>query len=278
MRGIAAEKLSSHKSGMTVNPGEEMTFTFRVYNSNEHEVSLNITDIVPENTTYVSGADVVSGNNLSWNTTIPADSTVEKTYTVMVNKVTATPDAIVSGEGATVGGISVKCHDVKIKRTFVAEKVQKISQAIDEAVKTKKSAIERANFVYEKELGKENVFGTQNIDDFKNKLFENAMGGKYILKNESVYASMVPDYLYGGRMYQSDTFEYKRVRLVREQNLIVGDVIFVDDSKTKNMYIYNGNEIIDLTSGEKLHDTKSFLEKLIGCKNTFAVLRPSMVY
>jgi len=82
MRGIRAEKLSSHNRGQTVAPGETITFTFRIANRSNLEKQLSITDTVPANTLYLSGAQTVSENQLSWSVTVPAYSTVEVSYNV----------------------------------------------------------------------------------------------------------------------------------------------------------------------------------------------------
>ena len=54
MVNVIAEKLSSHRNSITVNPGENMTFTFSVTNKNEHEVTLQVADVLPANTTLVA--------------------------------------------------------------------------------------------------------------------------------------------------------------------------------------------------------------------------------
>ena len=112
MRGIRAEKLSSHKWKQSVAPGEPMTFTFRINNRSNREKTLTITDTVPANTTYVSGAQTVNGDQLSWSVTVPAGDTVEVSYSVQVDPTAPRGRYIYSK--SYISGIPVNCHIVQI--------------------------------------------------------------------------------------------------------------------------------------------------------------------
>ena len=115
MRGIRAEKLSSHNRGQTVTPGETITFTFRIANRSNLEKQLSITDTVPANTLYLSGAQTVSENQLSWSVTVPAYSTVEVSYNVQVDPA-ALPDNYVYSR-SYISDIPVNCPNVRIAGT-----------------------------------------------------------------------------------------------------------------------------------------------------------------
>lgn len=116
MRGIRAEKLSSHKWKQTVAPGEPMTFTFRIQNRSDREKTLSISDTVPKNTIYVSGAQTVKGNQLSWTVTVPAGGTVEVSYSVQVDP--AAPRGQYIFSRSNISGIPVNCHIVQILGTY----------------------------------------------------------------------------------------------------------------------------------------------------------------
>lgn len=112
MRGVKAEKLSTHKWKQTVSPGETMTFTFRITNRSNLDKTLTVTDTVPNNTIYISGAQTVNGNQLSWTVTVPAGETVECSYSVQVDP--AAPLGNYISSRSEVSGIPVNCPVVRI--------------------------------------------------------------------------------------------------------------------------------------------------------------------
>jgi len=112
MRGVVAEKLCTHTSGKTVSAGETMTFTFRIANRSDRDKTLTVTDTVPANTTYVSGAQTVTGNRLTWSVTVPAGSSAEVSYSVQVDPAAPFGEYIFSK--GDVSGIAVNCPVVRI--------------------------------------------------------------------------------------------------------------------------------------------------------------------
>lgn len=112
MRGIVAEKLCTHTLNQPVAPGETMTFTFRIRNRSNREKVLTVTDTVPENTTYVSGAQQVNGTQLSWTVTVPAGGSTEVSYCVQVDPSAPVGQYIFSN--SEVSGIAVNCTVVQI--------------------------------------------------------------------------------------------------------------------------------------------------------------------
>ena len=116
MRGIRAEKLSTHKWGKTVAPGESMTFTFRIQNRSNLEKTLTITDTVPKYTLYVSGAQSKNGDQLSWTITVPAGDTVEVSYSVQVDP--AAPRGEYISSRSYISGVALNCPVVRILGTY----------------------------------------------------------------------------------------------------------------------------------------------------------------
>ena len=115
MRGIRAEKLSSHKQDQAVTPGETITFTFRIANRSNLEKHLTITDTVPANTIYVSGAQTIQENRLSWSVTVPAYSTVEVSYCVQADPA-AQPNSYIYSK-SYISDIPVNCPIIRITGT-----------------------------------------------------------------------------------------------------------------------------------------------------------------
>lgn len=116
MRGIRAEKLTSLGKEQIASPGTEITFTFRIQNRSDLDKTLTVSDTVPANTTYLSGAQTVTGNALSWTVNVPAGQTAEVAYTVRIN-----PDAPKGSYLYTksqISGIPVNCPVIQILGSY----------------------------------------------------------------------------------------------------------------------------------------------------------------
>lgn len=286
MKGIVAEKLSSHKPGITVNPGEEMTFTFSVFNTNDYEVNLHVSDKLPSNTTYVSGAEKFDGKNLSWDIAVPAGETVEVSYIVKVNKTVDenNNNTVVSTEGK-VGEVFTNCSGTKIRRTLTSPEQEKLVNAVKTFSFTSGNPIENINAIYNSAFSAKNIIPVKTPEDVAKELFaeRSEKAGTYTLNTEGNMAKMVVPSLFGGRCYLTKIFEYKkqgdfaRTRLVKEENLMVGDIVARYDNESSMFYLYTGNELIDLSTGEKVSDIKQCLESLLASQLYFAVIRPAAV-
>ena len=111
LQGIVAEKLSSVKENVSVNRGDEITYTISIFNTNNEAVTLNVSDYAPANTTLVSAdsSAVVSDNNLAWVVEVGARETVYLTFTVKVDE-DAADGAIIANDGAVIGGVPFKTY------------------------------------------------------------------------------------------------------------------------------------------------------------------------
>lgn len=286
MQGIMAEKISSHNSAITVNKGEEMTFTFKLYNTNDTEKTVEICDTVPTNTTYVSGAEAKDGNNLSWTVTIPANSRREVSYNVKVNEDAVYGDFVESG--STVGGIEVNCLKVYIKRSLTVTEQQAIISAVSEikANGTTNEALALVNEIYNKALGVENIFestdfmtvtaGVEGVFSSEG-LGKHENGQLYALNSSGKYFDMLAPTLFGGRRYYSTTAN-GRTFLARKHNLMVGDILLRRTTSAYQYYLYVGDDkFLSLANG-MANDSCGVnyrLETCLGSGYYYAVLRPS---
>ena len=265
MGGIVAEKLSSHVEGNTVNLGEEITFTLSIFNTNSDERTLPVEFTVRENTTLVSG-------ELSKSVTVAPLEKVKLIYKVRVNDDKALLNkAWVSGKGSFVGGVEVKCPDVKICRTLNAEERTKFLKALD-TFTPGTSAVDGVNFVYGK------AFGVSLLDDGVSGLFGVNEFGKYVLENSTRYFEILVHPLYGGRSFSTPQYENKRVRLVRPEALVIGDLIMLDGASGEKIFAFAGEYIIDPSNGERIEKVKEFLESLLSSEKYFGIVRPSIKF
>lgn len=263
MRGIMAEKLSSHTLGQTVSEGGEVTFTFRMENRSAAEKALTVTDTVPEGTTYVSGADAVDGTALSWNVTVPAGETKEVSYTVKVNAGTKTVHS-----NSSISGVAVNCPAITVANTLTAEEQQAVLTALEKH-RGKATGLALADAIYREVLGYEQL-GGMTAEQLLADLYVDWNDTDKDLNPESALAGLVVPRLYGGIkvVEQTPNNDY-RVRLLQAQHLVVGDLI-VADGET---YLFAGDTLVNLDNGENAE--LNTLEWFVGYFS-FAVVRPSM--
>ena len=277
LQNVMVQKISSHNSSITAVAGEEITYTFEIYNRNDKSVQLEICDTVPAKTDYVKGADKVDGKKLSWNVEVSANERKKISYTVKVAS-DVQKGNIIESKNATVGGVPVGCADIVVNNMLTKEEGQKIKDAIlkfDSSDTVK--GLEAVNAIYKEALNKEAVFedidfatvcsggnGVFNLEDMS-------------VRKESQYSKMLVPTMYGGCSFKWDG----RTLLAREHNLAVGDVIILQTDKTSEVYIYAGDgAFYDLTEGVK-QDTLSAqrrLEKCLGTPGCYAILRPSFIF
>ena len=280
LQNVMVQKISSHNSSLTADAGEEITYTFEIYNRNNKPVELEICDTVPAKTKYVKGADKVDGKKLSWNVEVAANERIKISYTVKVASDTKKGD-IIESKNATVGGVPVRCADIVVNNMLTKEEGQKVKDAIlkldsSDAVK----GLEAVNAIYKEALNKEAVFadtdfatvysgenGVFNLEDIT-------------VKKESTYSKMLVPTMYGGLGFGTEGWG-ERTLLAREHNIVVGDVIILQNDDTSEVYIYAGDgAFYDLTEGVK-QDTftaQRRLEKCLGTSGCYAILRPSFIF
>ena len=272
MRGMVAEKLCSHSYGQTVNPGDTMTFTFRIKNRSSITKTVTVTDTVPAGTTYVSGAHTVSGKTLSWTVPIPAGAAVDLTYSVTVDAATA-PGTYIQSE-SFVSGISVNCQRVLVANTLTEAQQNAIKDAIKAFTDGELKGIALANTIYERACGK-TLFTQQDTDAIWADIVSPYNTSDVILDSNKPLAAWIAPRLYGGRlMAETNTApaatQY-RTRLVTKSQLVVGDVVLADG----RLYIFNGLGLFDLATAQSGGLTAP--ESLLKFQK-FVVLRPSMAF
>ena len=283
MRGVLAEKLSSVGAGQTVNTGDLITYTFKIYNTENNSVTLGISDEICEFEEYISGAGEFSQSKFTSQITVPRGEVVAISYTV---KVIGKPGSVISGKGALIGGVKHNCPDIRVEKTLTKEEKVRIVEAASRAVRDLQgiSELEAVNAIYgAAKLGI--PFDCTDKESFERELL---VGEEfYILREDGKYRSMIAPELYGGRNLQTQNLYCAtskicsgRVRLPRVSDLVAGDVIFARYMNEYRVYLYTGaDRLLNLSSPSKDLDSlcvRERLERLISCYHYFAVLRPSI--
>ena len=291
MDNIVAEKLSSHTAGMTVNPGDNITYTFSITNKNTTDVTLAVKDILPENTTYVASENcTVDGVDLSWTVKVPAEQTVTVSYVAKVNG-DVQPGQCVESMGGSVGGVSVNCPKVYVGTTLTEAQQTALRNAVAANTDSELRGMALANALYNEVLDTKDILP----DDYATVLsgiFHAAGNYFYLEWDENAYKDAVAPGLFGGRYVPQRTMsvdlakqiqrqENNRTRLPYADQLIAGDILIAaQDAKAEEqkLYLYTGEKMLDLNSGNTLTyvDSQECLTPVLAY-NRFAILRPSLI-
>jgi uncharacterized repeat protein (TIGR01451 family) len=288
LAGIRVEKLSSCKPAVSVNLGDEITFTFNVLNANDMDKTICIKDVIPENTEFVSifGGTEENGD-ISFELMVGAYESVSVSYTVKVKNDVSTENQEIRGDMSTVNGVSVACHTTSIRKTLTADEQARIKEAIAYFAENNEDAlsgIAMINAIYERAGLVAPFASTDTFKDVAGGIIGkstevNSAKAVAVLENGK-YRSIVVDGLYGGRYYYTKDFAYQsgqnRVRLPREHNLVIGDVIIAKTSTTERVFIYDGTYIYNVDKAIMTRDLPAQrLEWLMGYQYYFVVVRPS---
>ncbi len=289
MTDIRADKTSSHPSSTTVNPGDIITFTFTIRNLGDVAKTIDIFDKAPAGTTYVSGCDNVTGDELRWSITVGACETVKVSYTVSVDNV---PNGtVIDGRDATVGGVKHRCAAIKVMNTLTLTEQEAIKAALDELAleNTTLKGLELVNEIYKRALGKMGIFKDTDInavmDGSNDSIFYQTAteyNGKKMdkLRNEDTYyKKMLVDHLYGGMRVDSAAKLFDRTKMLKPHNLIVGDILLARTNSAESVYMYIGDGyLINLTNGVGVEaDFANLAQRILFYGRNFAVVRPSFV-
>ena len=274
MKGIIAEKLASYTLGQTVNRGDLITYTFKLFNTNPYAVTLNITDVVPDGTTLIINGSESLDRQLSWTVTVNPCEEVLVSYTVKVSDTAARGSAIYCSDASAVGGVPVRITPAYVGNTLTADEQARLVEIVNTAKSSGKTGVALANLIYEQLLGVEDILG-YDIADLRDGIYTSS-GSNYKIATSGKYSYMIAPSLFGGKVVEnSDRFDGERTRLPREHNLVVGDILYMHSATAGYLYIYVGNgEMIDL---QKLtvRDVNERLEETIGWQR-FVILRPSL--
>ena len=289
MDGIIAEKVSSTAMGKTASCGDEITYTFYIFNTNSQVETVTITDVISNFASFVSATDngTCEGKNVSWSIKVPADTRIQVSYTIKLNDGLNTYN-IIDGSKATINGVSHKCIDTAVANTLDAAQQQKIVDAVNAVKKMDVSgltSVEIANLIYKTAFGVDNIFG-ENVTTYADLLNGNGKNNVGVF-NDTTYwsdptivalmsantsngAKMVAPGMYGGHYVYTSSKDGEsflryfnvgdkvlRSRYYWEKDLVIGDIYLLkgisDSSTQESLYIYIGNDtFISLGEGHAL--------------------------
>jgi hypothetical protein len=264
---------------MTVAQGEDINFNIQIKNSNKTDKTLELSEVIPANTTYVSGADKVEGNTMKWTVTVPASGKVDVKYVVKVNADAKTGDKIASP--TYVGGVEVNCRDIYIGGNLSAEEQKKIFDEASKISGDSVTGVALAKKVYAAAGIPCNVGTEQEIISSIFKTTTKA-AGHFELNTTSEYMNMLAPTMYGGYLVYttSKLYDGNRTKAPMMTQLSAGDIIVCKEGATYSTWLFVGqNKAMSLNKGSvgvlDLIGTRDALFSTIG-HDQFVVLRPAM--
>ena len=312
MQGIVGEKITSTAMGKTVNPGDEITYTFYVFNTHDTAKTVTIKDVLSQHVTFVSATNSgsCSGSNISWTLNVPANTRISVSYKVKVNSGVAAFTAI-DGSKATINGVTHKCIDTIVANTLTEAQQQQLVAAVNTVKGMDTSSLNNvqvANLIYKTAFGVDNIFG-ENVTNWKELLngngtdnvgifndTKNYSDSKYMSPmdtNTSQAAKMLAPGMYGGNYVYTSTksgeafLRYTNVndkalrsRYFWEKDLVIGDIFLSRGTSQETLFIYIGNDTFVALGDGTRFATSSVSAKFQYAAATVwyyeAVLRPSM--
>ena len=241
MQDIFAEKLCSHITGQTAAPGEEITFTFYIRNDRDTDASVMVEDMVPENTEYVSGGELVENGMLKWSISLGAGESARFGYTVKVADYAKVGSYIQSV--GKVGGVYIRCPKVYISEHLSNEQQEKILSACISLDSAQCNKEQLAEMVYNQA---EVDFKLGGLKDALNGVFTSHKGTDthFEIDTNSKYFDMLVPTMYGGRYVATcPAFCGVRTSGIFARELTAGDIVVAAlDAKCNDfeVIIYGG--------------------------------------
>ena len=269
---IVASKETSAPAGVSVNPGDDVTFTIVIKNVGAESKTVSVTDTLP------AGVTLKSGSN-DFSVTVAPGETVKTSYTVTVAASVAKGTHI-DYEGTKAGGVSLGNTPIYVASTLSAADQTKLSDAA-KAVKSASDTFAIAAAAY-KAIGVTLPFS--DTDAACDAILGKDKSGDtdvVYLKTDSAQFKLIADGLFGGSALVNSDNTY-RIKYVSYYNLVAGDIVLCRTTdNTVYSYLYLGNaEFMTVRAGKIVTISgtapcREILERLFG-ENGFAVIRPSL--
>ena len=283
LQDIFVEKLCSHTIGQSADIGEEITFTYYVRNMRSESADITVSDIAPEYTEYVSGADCWQNGKASWAFTLDAGQEKYVSYTVKVLEDNSLYGKFVQSLEGNVCGVSVKCPAVYIAKHLSADRSKKVADAIETLKGANEQDTALVRRLYDLIGKKADVGSAKEILDGIFVPYKGVSDTHFELAESGKYIDMLVPIMYGGRYVDSsDRFPLRRRTAgIFDYELMPGDVLICSDDHNGNstqVYVFGGINMLKASKeGAQVlynEDVDNVLMGVMGYYK-FAVIRPA---
>ena len=182
-----------------------------------------------------------------------------------------------------VNGIQVYTADTTIANTLTEAQQNAIIKAVNNHLGENKEMALTINAIYKEALGKDLRLTTNEA--VYSSVFSTAASDRATLNIHNNMLVKCDRSLFGGRYVYKTNGLPERVQLVREEMLVIGDILVVSNDNIGSesklyLYVGDGKWFEMALSGSKIMTTsasKTLMEGLLA-KNSFAILRPSLTF
>jgi uncharacterized repeat protein (TIGR01451 family) len=282
-RGLDIEKSVSVGEFNAIYLGQQVTYKIAISNATSSSVTnVSVNDVLPAGATLISASKFTNiGTLLTWSGIVPANTTVELSYTVQFASKTA---SVVNGNLATVNGMPINAVVNTISGYTEAQmqSVANVAKGYASQGKSYSNAVTMVVDAYKTALGRD--LGYTKVSTPLNDVLDTTNN---TFKTDTTAAQMLVPTLYGGLTikagYKTDN---ARARIVVATSLAVGDVILAsyNGGNSAVAYMYVGdNTLVEINSTEDVCKTvtistnrySNVLVSLVAYQK-YVVLRPSM--
>jgi len=281
MQGVFIEKISSAGEKCAVTTGQFITYTIVLRNNSSTRANLVLTDSVPLGTTLIAKSDALTHNDgvISFDGYVAAGGEVRLIYTVRV-------DSAVSGFMIETDG---DVNGVKLNKT--THTISGLTAETEALLVSNAFVMAAEDTVYEDYLDfVRELYSRVGIDVFEGKTVMNVISdlisaSSNTYNKDSVYAKMLAPHMYGGidlrPAYRTDS---TMIRLLKQYNLSIGDVILAEYGSNSYAFVYVGNGLLlslDMESGNceisaiENDEYKNILSSFVSF-DRYVVIRPSL--
>ena len=313
---IEIEKSADKTTSVTL--GDTITYTFTITNNSKKNINnVAVTDVIAPNTTFVSMDKSYNynhkDNNIIWNIlSIESGKTIKLSYVVKVTDKTTDIGKKISSTG-NIGHLPLNTLNMSISslnnsqlNDFVTMALQYYnnsnvsysSSANNSSADPTKNIVtfnNGSNFVtavykrYYESLGKTLNLSSELSSITNTNFINSIMDTSGNIQTDTMLGKMLVNGGYRGTVYTKN-YDMDRMRTVKPEYLLPGDIISFVNSSATNQYLYLGDVVINsvtyknalllftTSTGVKMvsgSDADALLVKLIGYKR-FAVIRPSL--
>lgn len=282
-RGLDIEKSVSVGEFNAIYLGQQVTYKIAISNTTSSSVTnVSVNDVLPAGATLVSASKFTNiGTLLTWSGIVPANTSVELSYTVQFASKTA---SVVNSSLAMVNGMPINAVVNTISGYTEAQmqSVANVAKGYASQGKVYSNAVAMVVDAYKTALGRD--LGYTKVSTPLNEVLDTTNN---TFKTDTDAAQMLVPTLYGGLTikagYKTDN---ARARIVVATSLAVGDVILAsyNGGNSAVAYMYVGdNTLVEINSTEDVCKTvtistnrySNVLVSLVAYQK-YVVLRPSM--
>lgn len=277
---IVSYKLTTAQEGITVSPGDDVTFTYYLENVGSASKTVEIKETLPTDVTFKSGDVDATNGEITLSVALSPGEIKQISYTVTVKPNTELLTPIKFNQ-VTAGGIPMNETVIYVGKTLTSEQRASVSNYVKSASETATTSQELISKVYAS-MGYQ--FNCNSAFSSSRALFKVNSEIFTFSSTQGDTKNMLALNVYGGKALQTYSDYPYRLKYPNIGNFIEGDLLLIcpiTELSKAELWIYCGNGTFATISNGKYtevsgKDTLPFIEKLLG-EMAFAVLRPSQI-